>query len=316
MSGKPRDLAAAELWQASLARTRARRKAAKLQRSPARSRARRMSIGSLLAIAAAPAAACLCGIGVSSASAKTLTPTTTTTKHELVLRSGSEGRHVMLLQRALHVQVDGVFGPETQAAVERFQHRQGLQANGIVGAGTWSALRRRDAREIARRPGARPRKTGSGPHVAGEIEGTGATEGGGADRAEAAGRAEAGETAGGGVEAADGAAAAPGSAPSAPPAGAPGLAGTAGGSSFALCVANREAGNPGSTSAASVDWTIRDSPYEGGFQWLHATWLAQGGGRYAQRAVEATPAEQIAVFRAAEPSDPGAWPQSVPACGG
>ena len=38
------------------------------------------------------------------------------------------------------VSVDGDFGPQTQAAVERFQTAHGLAPTGVIDAGTWSAL--------------------------------------------------------------------------------------------------------------------------------------------------------------------------------
>ena len=49
------------------------------------------------------------------------------------------------LQRALNmhglsVEVDGVFGTDTRAAVQQFQHEQGLNDDGIVGPLTWAAL--------------------------------------------------------------------------------------------------------------------------------------------------------------------------------
>jgi transcriptional regulator with XRE-family HTH domain len=37
--------------------------------------------------------------------------------------------------------IDGIFGPRTQRAVERFQAREGLEADGVIGAMSWKALR-------------------------------------------------------------------------------------------------------------------------------------------------------------------------------
>ncbi|MET7292459.1 peptidoglycan-binding protein [Streptomyces griseoloalbus] len=37
--------------------------------------------------------------------------------------------------------VDGIFGPLTQRAVKRFQTRDGLVVDGVIGRGTWEALR-------------------------------------------------------------------------------------------------------------------------------------------------------------------------------
>jgi peptidoglycan hydrolase-like protein with peptidoglycan-binding domain len=63
-----------------------------------------------------------------------------------ILRLGMKGAAVTALQQRLQTiglfsgAIDGVFGPETQAAVKSAQTRFGLEADGIVGAATWSAL--------------------------------------------------------------------------------------------------------------------------------------------------------------------------------
>ena len=137
----PRDLAEELPWDLSLGRSRARRRAAELRFVPASSRAKRLSLGALAALTAGPAAVMATGV----ASAGTATPTpepATTTEHVIVLTSGSEGRQVQLLQQALgQVKVDGIFGPETEAAVRSFQSSHGLTVDGIVGPLTSAALR-------------------------------------------------------------------------------------------------------------------------------------------------------------------------------
>jgi peptidoglycan hydrolase-like protein with peptidoglycan-binding domain len=47
---------------------------------------------------------------------------------------------VKLVQAALKITVDGKFGSQTKAAVEAFQKQNGLKADGVVGANTWSKL--------------------------------------------------------------------------------------------------------------------------------------------------------------------------------
>jgi peptidoglycan hydrolase-like protein with peptidoglycan-binding domain len=39
--------------------------------------------------------------------------------------------------------IDGIFGPKTEAAVKGFQQNENLSADGIVGSRTWTALLRR-----------------------------------------------------------------------------------------------------------------------------------------------------------------------------
>lgn len=58
------------------------------------------------------------------------------------------GLDVLQVQRALHhaghrIPVDGHYGPETDIAVTRFQRKQGLEPDGIVGPQTWTALKKK-----------------------------------------------------------------------------------------------------------------------------------------------------------------------------
>jgi peptidoglycan hydrolase-like protein with peptidoglycan-binding domain len=135
-----RDLADEEPWQLSLGRSRARRRAIELRFVPTSSRAKRLSLGALVALTVGPAAGLASGGATTAASAST--GPATTTEHTIVLSSGSGGRQVKLLQEALGgVTVDGVFGPETEAAVRSFQSSHGLSVDGIVGPQTSAALR-------------------------------------------------------------------------------------------------------------------------------------------------------------------------------
>lgn len=54
------------------------------------------------------------------------------------LRRGSGGPLVQLLQRSLRIEIDGVFGPATEAVVREFQRRHSLVPDGIVGPKTWA----------------------------------------------------------------------------------------------------------------------------------------------------------------------------------
>jgi peptidoglycan hydrolase-like protein with peptidoglycan-binding domain len=138
--GQPRDLADEAPWQLSLGRSRARRRAAQLHFVPAGSRAKRISLGALAALTVGPTASLASGQSTSGPVANP--EPVTTTEHVIVLSSGSEGRQVQLLQKALgDVKVDGVFGPETEAAVRSFQASRGLSVDGVVGPQTSAALR-------------------------------------------------------------------------------------------------------------------------------------------------------------------------------
>ena len=57
-----------------------------------------------------------------------------------MLKRGSIGDDVKLLQKILKLVVDGDFGPATELAVMRFQGQHSLEKDGIVGPATWEKL--------------------------------------------------------------------------------------------------------------------------------------------------------------------------------
>ena len=58
----------------------------------------------------------------------------------MVLKLGSRGNEVNVLQEKLNLKEDGIFGPLTEEAVKDFQRSNGLEVDGIVGANTLSKL--------------------------------------------------------------------------------------------------------------------------------------------------------------------------------
>ena len=57
-----------------------------------------------------------------------------------VLRKGSRGEGVKIMQEALGIGADGVFGPGTERALKEWQASQGLVADGIAGPATFAKL--------------------------------------------------------------------------------------------------------------------------------------------------------------------------------
>jgi peptidoglycan hydrolase-like protein with peptidoglycan-binding domain len=139
----PRNLADSEPWDLSALRSRTRRRAAEMQFVPSSKRARRVSLGTLVALAAGPAVG-LADTGGGSHHRNASPPPPpeppTTTEHHIRLQQGSEGRQVSILQHKLGIAVDGVYGPQTEAAVRAFQQREGLPVDGAVGPQTSAAL--------------------------------------------------------------------------------------------------------------------------------------------------------------------------------
>jgi peptidoglycan hydrolase-like protein with peptidoglycan-binding domain len=82
---------------------------------------------------------------------------------ERTLERGDRGQAVERLQGLLGVRpADGIFGRRTVRALQRFQRRHGLDADGVAGPATWRALRRsRASRHGASAGAVRTR----GPHV-------------------------------------------------------------------------------------------------------------------------------------------------------
>ena len=57
-----------------------------------------------------------------------------------MLKIGSKGPDVKTLQRKLGISADGVFGPMTEKAVERFQLDKNLPVSGIVDNDMWALI--------------------------------------------------------------------------------------------------------------------------------------------------------------------------------
>ena len=77
-------------------------------------------------------------------------PVTGASYDQGLLRRGSRGEGVKELQRRLGMtgdEVDGIFGPNTEAAVRRLQQSQGIAVDGIVGPETRGAIEKLQAPE-------------------------------------------------------------------------------------------------------------------------------------------------------------------------
>lgn len=89
---------------------------------------------------------CLCAVGVGFASGVIPQSASVESAYALVLKQGSRGETVKTMQRKLKNwgyytgSIDGIFGSKTKDAVKYFQRKNGLTADGIVGAKTLKAL--------------------------------------------------------------------------------------------------------------------------------------------------------------------------------
>ena len=64
-----------------------------------------------------------------------------------ILKEGSKGGDVKVLQKYLGLGQDGIFGPRTKALVIEFQKSKGLTPDGIVGNSTWLKLIEEDLKK-------------------------------------------------------------------------------------------------------------------------------------------------------------------------
>ncbi len=144
MTNAHRDLATPELWIRSLERSRRRRE---LLPKARRENNRRKHLSAALATAVvagpgAPLAAAQVSGDVSAAVAAESPANRAIEIREggLPLRVGSQGDLVAHVQTKLGVASDGIFGPQTDAAVRKYQLSAGLDVDGVVGPNTWSSL--------------------------------------------------------------------------------------------------------------------------------------------------------------------------------
>jgi len=61
-------------------------------------------------------------------------------KYFPTVKKGSTGQCVVILQRAVGAEDDGIFGKKTLAAVKEYQKKKGLEPDGIVGKLTWRCI--------------------------------------------------------------------------------------------------------------------------------------------------------------------------------
>jgi murein DD-endopeptidase MepM/ murein hydrolase activator NlpD len=145
MTNAHRDLATPEPWARSLERSRRRRALLPKARRESR-RKKHVSAALATAVVAGPAtplAAAQVTSGDVSAAVAAESPANRAIEIReggLPLRVGSQGDLVVQVQRELHVDADGIFGPQTDAAVRSYQQAKGLDVDGIVGLATWGSL--------------------------------------------------------------------------------------------------------------------------------------------------------------------------------
>ena len=90
---------------------------------------------------------------------KPTTPPTTPSAVYSVLIQGATGADVVLAQKVIGVTPDGVFGPQTAAALRTWQGKNGVKVTGVLDAATWArmiALKLIPARGVPQTPAPAP----------------------------------------------------------------------------------------------------------------------------------------------------------------
>jgi peptidoglycan hydrolase-like protein with peptidoglycan-binding domain len=68
-------------------------------------------------------------------------PVSDTPEFPGTIKPGDKSNGVKLVQKALALSADGVYGPKTKAAVIKFQdNHDNIDSNGIIGPKTWAEL--------------------------------------------------------------------------------------------------------------------------------------------------------------------------------
>src|SRR5215218_8430557 len=139
-----RDLGSAELWHNSLERSRRRRE---LAHDGRRRMARKKQASTAVTAAMLMTPVLQVGGAMAGAKGKSEVAQSSPANRAIdgrtlsvELHEGDTGTRVAQLQQLLGVDADGVFGPQTAAAVRAFQGRAGLTVDGVVGQSTWRAL--------------------------------------------------------------------------------------------------------------------------------------------------------------------------------
>src|SRR3954469_14299867 len=139
-----RDLGSAELWHNSLERSQRRREWAEDGR---RRMARKKQASTAVTAAMLMTPVLQVGGAMASSKGKSEVAQSSPANRaidsrtiDVELHEGDTGTRVAQLQQLLGVDADGIFGPQTAAAVRAFQGRAGLTVDGIAGASTWRVL--------------------------------------------------------------------------------------------------------------------------------------------------------------------------------